>query len=123
MKILSFYGVVTITMLTLVSPLYATGDITRAKDDANVKALTDADEKEKVGMGPADTGKYEMDAGKKKMMKGSGNGDMSNTGDITRAKDDANVKALIDADEKEKVGMGPADTGKYEVEAGTEKKE
>ena len=66
MKTLSLYGVVTITMLTLVSPLYATGDITRAKDDANVKALTDADEKEKVGMGPADTGKYEVEAGTEK---------------------------------------------------------
>lgn len=67
MKPLSLYGVVTITILALAGPLYATEDITKAKDDANVKALTDETEKDKAGVGPSATGDYDVDADKKAM--------------------------------------------------------
>jgi len=92
MKTLSLYGVVTVSMLALASPLYATGDVTKAKDDANVKALTDETDKGKVGMGPSDTGKYDVEVGSETAKKGTAE------------------------TENGKVGMGPSETGKYTVD-------
>ncbi len=120
MKTLSLYGVVTITMLALASPLYAVEDITKPKDDENVKALTGADEEEKVGKGPADPGKYEVDVDAEKKKEGKGR-DLAETEDITKPKDDKNVKALTGKTDKGKVGMGPSETGKYHVDTGAEK--